>query len=788
MKGLNRLLIADTLRIWRQGLAICLLMACGIATFVMSTSSMRSVDISRQRYYQQYHFADVFVQLVRAPKHLVRRLAEIPGVERAEARIVRDVLLDIPEMIEPASCRLVSISGDQATSLNGVYLRQGRFPNEYGRIEVVVSEIFAEAHGLLPGDSLMAVIGGRKQRLHIVGLGMSPEYVYAVQPGLLVTDNRRFGVIWLPERQIATAFNMEGAFNDASLKLQPRASVDGVIAQVDLLTKAYGGIGAYGRDDQESHSRVSDEMHQMRTMALVTPSIFLSVVAFLFNIVFSRLVHQQKEQIATLRAFGYRSWEIGLYYAKLVLILVIVGAILGWLGGMRLSWWLTGQYARFFRFPQIYHEFSASDALAAGAIGLCASLLGAYSAIRNATRLPPAVAMQPETPPPYRGLFTSSRGIVRWLSPTGRMVVRRLEANRWATSLSVLGIAMGLAVVILGAFVEDAIDYVIDYQFEAVQRQDVTLTFHETLSPRALHDVVHLPGVRRVEPFRSVPVRLKCGPRHERLSLMGLDESPELFRVLDDRQQPVQLPANAGLTITQKLAEMLDVGRGEEVIVEVLDGSTRQRSLRVSQVFPNFTAPAAYINRNQLHAFLREGERLSGAFVEVDSQELTKLYGQVKQLPTIVGVQDKTAAMDTFRSTVSESTSLMRTVNALFASAIALGVIYNCALITLTERARDLATLRVMGFTRSEVSTILLAELAIITLLAIPLGLPLGYGFAYVTTLALDTETHRFPLVIQRDTYAYATVVILLAATFSALYVRRMLDNIDMLSVLKATE
>jgi putative ABC transport system permease protein len=787
MNPLNQLLFSDLKRMWRQCLAISILLACGIATFVMSTSTMRSLLKSQARYYREFQFGDVFVQMSRAPEVLASRLAEIPGVQRIETRIVRSVILDVPEMSEPATAKVVSLGPDPANSLNGVVLLRGRIPSPEGRSEVLASEPFAEAHGIQPGDHLDVIMAGVKERLFIVGIGMSPEFIYAVQPGMLLTDNRRFGVLWMPRRQLESAFNMKGAFNDAVLTLQTRANVRDVIFRVDRLTETYGGVGAFDRSDQPSHHRVADELHQTGSMAFVSPSIFLAVSTFLLNIVMSRMVHHQREQIATLRAFGYWPEEIGFYYVKFVMVLVATGAILGCLVGVRLSWWMTDLYVRFFRFPIIDYEFGIGEAILASAFGLFAAVAGSFMAIRRAVELPPAVAMRPEAPPDFGNSLLERLGLNRFTSPVGRMIVRRLQANRGATILSVLGMGMGFAIVVLGSFFEDTIDYVMEVQFERAQRQDVMLTFFENRSISALHDAEHLPGVISAEPFRSVAVRLRHGSREHTLGLMGLEPNPQLFRVLDNTESPVKIRAG-GLTISEKLAEILEVRTGEELAVELLEGRRQKLDMTVVAVFPDYTDPGAYMNRMELHRLLAEGERASGAFLSADPARMKEMYSSVKQTPAVAGVIDKHAAMNNFKAHLSENTWFMRIMNAVFASFIAFGVIYNCALITLAERSRDLATMRIMGFRRREVSYILLGELAIITLLAIPVGLPIGYAFAWLTTVALDTETHRFPLVVSRATFAYATSVILAAAALSSLYVRRKLDNLDLIAVMKVKE
>lgn len=784
MRTLNRLLIADLKRMWGQALAICLVLACGVATYTMSLSTIRSIEVTCERYYSDYRFADVFVSLKRAPNLLAERIREIPGVERIETRVVRDVILDIPGMVEPATCRLVSLPDHTQPDLNDVYLRRGRLPDPDARGEVLASELFADAHNLRPGDTVQVIMGGRQEQLRIVGIGISPEYIYAIQPGQFLPDNRHFGVLWMPYQQMAAAFNMEGAFNDLSIKLLPRASDLDVIAAVDRITEPYGGLGAYTRDDQVSHRRVADEILQLNGMAYVSPMIFLAVAAFLFNLVFSRIVYRQQEAIATLRAFGYRPAEIGTHYLKMLLLLITFGVVLGIGAGIYLMQRMVSLYGAFFRFPVLYFEVAWDQLPLAAGLSLIVGLFGGTVAIHRAMSLPPAVAMQPAAPVVYRQSWFERLLLSRFVPRIEMMVFQRLKQNMRLTLFSILGMALGVALLVLGTFVEDSLNYMIDVQFQRAQRQDILVTFNETLSAGAIHDAQHLPGVVFAEAFRAAPAKLSKGRRSRRVSLMGLEQRPKLFRVLDRDVKEVTLQSG-GLTISEKLAELLDAKRGDEIDIQFLDGRRERRTVPVVAVFPDYTDPGAYMLRDQLHDLLREGDTVSGVFLSVDSLYLNDFHQRLKETPMAAGVTLKQAALQSFHDTIDENLRPMRITNALFASLIAFGVIYNCALITLAERSRDLATLRILGFTRGEVSRVLLAELAIITLAALPLGLPIGYLLSYFTTLALDTETHRLPLVISRATFAYSAVVILVAATVSALIVRRLVDKLDLIAVLK---
>lgn len=784
---LNRLLFAELRRIWGQSLAICAVLACGVATIVLSASTVRSLEFTCEKYYRQFRFGEVFVPVTRAPASIGRRLAEIEGVEHVDTRVVRSVILDVPGMVEAASCRLISLSEEHPGRQNLVHLRQGRMPQPDRRGEVLASEVFAEAHGLTPGDEVTVIMNGRRERLRIVGLGMSPEYVYSLPPGQLLPDNRHFGVLWMPYRQLASAFNMEGAFNSASLILHPHASVEEVIAKVDQVTARHGGLGAYDRGEQGSHRRVADEIYQVENMSFIWPAVFLAVSAFLFNLVFSRLVRQRQEEIATLRAFGYGPLQIGWLYVKLLLILIGGGVLLGSIVGVLLAKQMMSLYAQFFRFPVLYFEVDWRAIPQAALISTAIGLGGGFAAIRRAMRLPPAVAMRPETPTRYRRSLIERLGLAPLISTTGMMVFRRLERHLPSTLLSVLGMALGVAVVVLGSFIEDTVNYVVDIQFSRSQRQDVMVTLVEAASPGARYDVAKLPGVQAVESFRGAAARLSAAGGSRRVGLMGLEPNPQMFRVLDEDYQPVPIEA-VGLTISEKLAELLGVRVGDTVDIEFLENRRRRVEAPVAAIFRDYGEPAAYLRKSTLHRLLQESDRHSGFFLTVDSQHMDQLHLAIKHTPAVASITVKGAALESFKELFSASQAPMRIVYAVFASIISFGVIFNCALITMAERSRDLATLRVIGFTRREVSSVLLGELAVITLASIPLGLPIGYGFAAFAVAALDTETHRFPLVISNATFAYAAVVTLVAAAISAWTVRGRVDKLDLIGVLKVKE
>ncbi len=770
-----------------QNLAIASVLAAGVAVVVMSVSTLQSLDASRSRFYEQTRFGHVFIHLKRAPQTLLARVQAIPGVQAVEARVVTQVNLSIPTMIEPATGRIVSLPDRSDPIVNKLYLRAGRFlePDRPG--EVLISEGFANAHRFRPGDSLIAIINGKRRSLRVAGIVLSAEYVYSVRPGELLPDDRRYGVLWMSYRELSAACDLDDAFNDLSLTLSHGSKEAEVLSQLDSLLAPYGGSNAYGRDLQPSHRFLENELIQLRTMAVIPPAIFLSVTVFLIQVVLSRQVSVQREQIAMMRAFGYRSGEIVFHFLSFAIIVGLIGVVIGILAGAKLGADLTTLYTRFFRLPVMAYQLDYRLDLATTIIALMAVAAGVWNAVWKAASQPPSQAMQPESPLRYRISIVERIGLQKILPQTLRMILRHLERFPFRSALSTIGIALSVAILVMGNFVQDTVEHTLDFQFFSVHRQDVMVTFIEPTGREAVFEVQRLPGVRSVEPFRAVPVRLVHQQNRRRVELMGLPANQHLFRVIDPNRGSIELPPG-GLVLSRRLADLLGCGPGDQVRVEVLEGLRTTSELPIAAVVDDYLDLSAYMEIDSLHRFVREQDAVSGAMMTTDVRELENLYQRLQQMPRVAGVSIKRADIESFQKTMAENILRMKFLNVIFAAIVAVGVVYNCARIALAERSRELATLRVLGFTRGETSRILLGELAILVATAIPVGLAMGFGLSWLLCAALNTELHRFPLVIRGRTYAMAVAVVVVASLVSALLVRRRMDRFNLIEVLKARD
>ncbi|HXG20542.1 MAG TPA: FtsX-like permease family protein [Methylomirabilota bacterium] len=787
VSALTLMLLRDLRRLRGQTIAVALVTACGVALFITMRGAYQSLVLSQAAYYDSYRFADVFAHLKRAPDAITEQIRQIPGVAAVRTRIVMDVTLDVPGLHEPATGRLVSIPEHTAPMLNDVFLRQGRYIEAGRTDEVLVSEAFAAANALQLGDRIGAILNGRWKQLRLVGVALSPEYIYEIGGSGIFPDNKRFGVLWMNEKVLGPAFDMDGAFNDVVLSLAPGATTAEVLTRLDLLLTRYGGLGAYGREDQLSHRFLSDEIAQNRISSTYVPAIFLTVAAFLVHLVLSRLVSLQRTEIALLKAFGYHSLTVGLHYLKLGWLMVIGGVALGAVGGVYLGSKMIALYREFYRFPHlIYHVDPALIGVAA-LISVGAAALGAAAAVRKAVGLPPAEAMRPEPPARFRASWVERSGLHLLLPASARMIVRNLTRRPGKAALSTLGLALAVAILVVGGYFLDAMRYLIRVQFRAVQCEDATVWFHEPRSSRVRYEIARLPGVLLTEPFRSVPVRLRFHHRSRRLELTGLTPGGELRRLLDARLQPVALTP-AGMVLTTQLAEGLHVAPGDWLTVEVLEGERPVRSVLVTGLVDELIGVAAYMDIQALHRLLREGESISGAYLAVDAQHTDQLYAVLKQTPAVSSVVIREAMLRSFEEILARSLLVSTMINLVFACIIAAGVVYNSARVTLSERSHELASLRVLGFTTQEITVILLGEQTIVTAVAIPLGWTLGFGICAALSRALTMELYRIPLVVSSRTYLFSCVVIIFAALASGLFVARRLRHLDLLAVLKARE
>lgn len=788
MRALDRKLWRDLWNLRGQSLAIIAVMASGVACFIMFMSTLDSLLQSRDRYYSEYRFAEIFVPIKRAPETVALRIAEINGVSKVDTRVVAPVTVDMEGFQEPIIGTITSIPDSGEPKLNRLYLRAGRLIEPGRNDEVIISEAYAQAHQLNPGDSLNIIINGKREQLRIVGSGSSPEYVHQVPPGGAFPDYERYAIMWMGRTPLSRAYDMDGAFNNLVLTLARDADEQSIMDQVEAILKPYGGVGAIARKDQSSNYILEQELSQLENLSGIFPMIFLGVAAFLLNVVVTRLVGAQREQVAALKAFGYSNYRIAMHYLQMIMMIVFAGIVIGVPVGASLGHMLSEIYVGFFRLPFLDFILEPLRVIQVSVITIIAGLLGTLAAVRSAVRLKPAQAMRPEAPAVYRASLVEKVGLQRLFSAPTRMILRNLGHKPVKSLLSILGIAFAVGILMTGQFQQDSTYYMMHIRYDLSQRDDLTVVFNDPKSQRALTELVSLPGVESGEPFRMVPVRLRFEHRHYRTMIWAMEPDSNIRRLVDNDLRVVKPPPE-GIILNKYLANnILHVKAGDQVTVETLDGRMRKASLPVVGLIEQDFGVTAYMSLSALNRLMQEGELISGASLYIDEFYANEIYQEIKERPAIAGSLIRKQEIKNFHRTMDQTMLFWTSVATIFAVIIAVGVVYNSARIILTERSRELASLRVLGYTRGEISYILLGELALLTLVALPIGLAFGRGLCGYIAWAVNNDMYRVPLIVEPSTYAFAALCVLLAAGASGLLVRQRLDNLDLIEVLKTKE
>jgi len=789
MKALHIKLLRDLRRLRAQVLTIAVVVAIGVAGFVGMFAVHESLLVARDSFYRENRLADVFANVKRAPLTLHKRLAGIDGVAEVKTEVVFDAQIDLVGVDPPVTGRFIGLdlpavqAGRQG--LNRLTLKRGRWPEAGGALEALVNDRFAVARGLQPGDTVHAVLNGRRERVMLVGTAASPEYVFASQGG--APDDMSFGIWWIDAGRMAQVFDMEGAFNQLSLGLDPGGRPARVIDQVDRLLERYGAMGAVGRDRQLSAKIVEDELSQLKVMGTVLPAIFLAVAMFILNVVLSRQVATQRGQIAALKALGYSDGAIAWHYIQLALVIAGLGVAAGLGLSVLIGQGMLGLYDEVFRFNRLSYITSPALVTLSVLIAAAAAAAGAWTAIRTVVRLSPAQAMQPPAPPAYRATLIERLGLGRRVSTGALMVIRNLERRPLRAMFTVTGIALAVALQISGAFWLDAINHIIDTQFRRVQQGDVLVNFHRPVPVEVVRELRRLPGVTDAEVYRFEPVRVVTGSRTEDTVLMGLRSQARLMRLVDEARGPISLPPH-GVVLSGLLARELRAGVGDRLVMEFRLWNRRQVEVEVVDVVHTMFGKQLYMELDAMNRLAGDGSGVADAALQVDPLAFDAFWKAVKAAPVINSVFDKSSTLDNFRDNTARTMGIFSGVLTLFAVAMAVGIIYNAARISLSERAWELASLRVLGMTRAEVSVLLLAELGVELLLALPLGALAGWGLAELLMMLMSSDAIDFPVIIEPATYASAALIVLAAGVVSALLVRRQVDRLDLVAVLKVRE
>lgn len=772
--------------------ALLAIIAVGVGVFAGTMGAYRDLDGARARYYERYRISDFIVDLKRAPAGAVDEVARVPNVWDVRGRVSLAARVDLVGVDEPIMGVAVSVPEERRPVINDVFLKSGTWFTAGDEKEVILNEAFAEAHDLKPGSRVRVLLLDKEHDLLVVGTAMSPEFVYVIPPsGGLVPDPARFAVLYLPERFAQEACDLQGAFNQlvGRVRDHARPAVTRTLRRIEDELDPYGVTNVTPYWEQPSIRFLSDEVAGRRITAMTVPTLFLGVAALVLNVLMSRLVEQQRSIIGTLRALGYSRGALMQHYLTFGLLIGAMGAALG----IGLGWWLqvsvNGLDRGIFRIPGIRASFYGSSALAGTGVSILFAILGTVKGVRRAASLEPAEAMHP--PPPERGAKVwLERFDVLWraLPFRWKMIFRAILRNPFRSTVGLIATVVSTALVLATLSLFDSLDYLVAFQFNRVAHEDYTISLREPEGPRAASELGDLAGVSYVESQLAVACDLSNGPYEKRIGVMGLSRGSRLYTPLGANGIPVTVPEE-GLLLDSKLAEILHVRPGDRIRLRPLIGQRRQVLAPVTGIVDGFLGLGAYADIAYLSRLLGE-ERSANVLLSTEDRRVSArtLMDDLKQRPAVIGFAQRRRSLTRIADTFGQAMGAQLALMIAFAGLIAFGSVLNAAMVSLSERRREVGTLRVLGYTPFQVGGIFSGESLTVNAVGIVLGLAGGVGLTYLLAAAYDTELYRFPVVIYPSRLAATVVIMLLFVLAAQWIVHGMIRMLPWLEVLNVKE
>lgn len=792
MSVLDRKLRRELLGSVGMILAITSIMAIGIAAYVALNSAYRNLTIAQRQYYNDCRMADFTLELKKVPVADLEPLKSIPGVVDIRPRIQFFATVDIERVVEPLNGLVLSLPNERRHTINDIILKRGGYFTDRRDNEVIVNDAFARRHGLHPGMYIHLLLNNQRQELYIVGTAISSEFCYLLGPGAMVPDPKRFGVFYLKQTYAEETFDFRGAANQVVGTLSPevRAKPHEVIRRAESLLDSYGVFNSYPLRDQPSNRFIDNEIQGLRAFGVINPTIFLAVASLVLNVLMSRLAEQQRVIVGTLKALGYSNLQIFVHFLKFGLCIGVIGGTIGCGLGYWISTGMTALYLLFYQFPNLVSGVYPDVLAQAVVISLVCGLIGSYHGARVVMRLEPAEAMRPK-PPAQGGAVFLERATWFWsrLSFATRMTLRNIIRNRLRTGAGMFAAAMGACVAVDALMLAEAIVTMVDFQFELVQRSDIDLVFKDDRGRDTLTELRHLPGVDYAEPQFDVACTMVNGPYSRKSGITGLIDTPRLTRPRNKEMVPLRIPS-AGVMMNSKLAELLHVNEGDTLKIIPTKGQRQPFDIRVEAISDSYLGLVAYAEIEYLSHLVGEEYALNAAQLAVspDPELRSALYRELKQMPTLQSVSSRADTIYNVRETLVKNQRVFIYLLVGFAGVIFFGSVLNSSLISLAERQREVATLRVLGYNEWQIGGLFARESLLTNFLGTLVGLPLGYGLNVAVTAAYDTEMFRIPIVNPTGVCIAVVIVGTLFGVAAHLLVQRSIFTMDWLEALKTKE
>lgn len=787
MPILNKKLLRDLWKNKGQFISALLIVIIGVMFYSGLNSAYRNLDGASEKYYEENHFADLWVSVLRAPENVEEKVKKLPFVEMATGRVVEDVNIEIGD--QNAVVRLNTLPEEQEDIVNDIFIRSGRYFTDDEPNQCLVEESFFEAHNLQIGDYLYPIINGREVKLKVVGAVLNPEYVYAIKDATeLMPDNSKFGIVYLKESFGQAILGYEGSFNSLVLTVKAGTDFDKAKDELEDFFQEFGVTAVYDRDSQVSSKMVSEEMKGIQAVAGAFPIVFFIIASVIIYISMSRMVENQRTEIGVLKAFGFSDSQIWFHYLSYAALIALVGSMIGSVLGMFLAIGYTQLIGMYFNFPTIPMKLYPELVVPASLLVLAFCLLAGYSSTKSILQITPSQAMRPKAPLQAKKIPLERVSFI-WpkLSNSWKMTLRNIFRYKRRALLTSVGIIFATAVTLFALAEKNSIDYLIAEQYTNIQSYDLKVNFTKFISLEELSGLKSISQVADLEPLVETGVKLTNGWREKDVAFTALVTEPELYKVVDQEGRPLPIPSS-GLLIPSKLARTLGVKPGDTVSIEsYLPGKAKQE-VHIRGFSTQYLGTSAYGSLDMANSLLGEGRIANSVVIRLkdpsQTQEVTKT---IQEMGTVSSVVSRADALDNLVKNMEVMTSAIGAMIVL-SGVMAIAVIYNITTINIFERQRELATLMVLGFKNHEVESLIFNENYSITLLGVLLGLPFGKWLGSSMLAAFETDAYTIPFIVKTESYLL-TAILIFAFTFLAnRALSKKIRTINIVEVLKSNE
>lgn len=792
MNVLNRKLRRDLRGHAGMLLAVTSIITVGVACMVTLGTSYRNLSDAKQLFYSQCQMADFSIELKKAPVSELQEIAQWPEVAAIRPRIQNYVAVDLEGVSEPLNGLVLSLPDQQKPIINDIVMRKGSYFTDRRDNEVIINEDFAKYHRLQPGQWIKLIMNNQQQELFIVGTAISSEFVYLLGGGTITPDPKRFGVFYLKQSFAEEVFDFKGSTNQVLGRLSAAAKGNPkeVLRRAELRLEPYGVFSTTPLEDQMSNKFLSQEIQGLKSFAVVTPTMFLAVAALVLNVLLTRVAQQQRTVVGTLKALGYSDLQVFGHFLKFGLVVGVAGGLLG----CALGWWMaagmTALYQEFFRFPSFHNQFHLSIHATGMAVSVGCAVLGCIYGSRSVLKLKPAEAMRQKPPRTGKKILLERIGFLwNYLSSGWRMVLRNLFRSRLRTLACIFAAAMGASVMVNSFMMEKSMLYFLDFQFQKIMRSDYEIYFKDERGEDSLEEIAKLPGVDYAEPQLNVSCTFYNGSHKKKGSITGLLNNARLTIPRDKESRRIHIPTY-GLVMSRQMADAIKIKCGDNVVFEPIKGLKQKQTVPVVEITDGYLGAVVYADIHYLSRLIGEEYAMTGVEIltDKDSAHREELYKELKQMPALQSIAGRKDMINALEETVLKHQWVIIDLFILFAGIVFFGSILNASLVSLAERQREVATLRVLGYGPWEVGSLLFRESIITTMLGTLIGIPLGYFQTEITAKAYASDMFRMPVIITPGILITTMVYAAIFALLTHLAVQRAINSMDWLDALKVQE